>query len=130
MCRCLWGVSYLGQREVMFEDEKLNNVVENKRARRFDNTVRLCSAVERFVDEHVSPRQAKYCAVSEVWGQLLPLELREHCEIADISGGQLKVRVDSPAYKYELQLCGSELLEELRRQCPKVRLTRITFVIG
>jgi hypothetical protein len=80
--------------------------------------------------EQISPRQARFDAVAEVWKQVLPAELCRHCEITDVSGGQLKVQVDSPSYKYELQLCGSELLEELQRQCPKVRLTKIKFVVA
>jgi hypothetical protein len=80
--------------------------------------------------EQISPRQARFDAVAEVWRQALPAELCRHCEITDVTGGQLKVQVDSPSYKYELQLCGSELLEELQRQCPKVRLTKIKFVVA
>jgi hypothetical protein len=80
--------------------------------------------------EQISPRQARFDAVAEVWRQVLPAELCRHCEVTDVSGGQLKVQVDSPSYKYELQLCGSELLGELQRQCPKVRLTKIKFVVA
>jgi len=113
----------------MFEDEQLRNAVEGRRTRKFDGTVRLGDIAERFVTEQVSPKQMKYSAISELWSQLLPDELRRRCEIVDISGGQLKVRVDSPAYKYELQLCSSKLLEELQKQCPKARLTKIKFVM-
>jgi hypothetical protein len=80
--------------------------------------------------ERISPRQASFDAVVEVWRQVLPAELLQHCEITDVSGGQLKVQVDSPSYKYELQLCSAELLEELQRRCPKVRLTKIKFVVA
>ncbi len=80
--------------------------------------------------EQISPRQTKFSEVAEVWSQLLPAELRRHCEIADISGGQLVVQVDSPSYVYELQLCSSELLEELQQQCPKARLTKVKFVVA
>jgi len=114
----------------MFEDEQLHNAVEERRIRKFDGVVSLGDAAERFVAEQVSPRQAKYSEITELWSQLLPDELRRCCEIVDISSGQLKVRVDSPAYKYELQLCSSKLLEELQQQCPKARLTKIKFVIS
>jgi hypothetical protein len=115
----------------MCEDEQLpHNAVEERRVRKSDRPVRLGDAVQQFLDEQVSPRQARFGAVAELWCQLLPAELCRHCEIVDISGGQLKVRVDSPAYKYELQLCSSELLEELQKQCPRVRLTKIKFVVG
>ena len=115
----------------MGEDEQLlHNAVEGQRVRKSDRTVRLGDAVQQFLAEQVSPRQARFGAVAELWSQLLPAELCRHCEIVDISGGQLKVRVDSPAYKYELQLCSSELLEELQQQCPRARLTKIKFVVA
>lgn len=111
-------------------EQLLRNAVEGRRVRKPDRTVRLGDTVQRFMAEQVSPRQARFGAVVELWGQLLPAELYRHCEIVDISGGQLKVSVDSPAYKYELQLCSSELLEELQQQCPKARLTEIKFVVA
>ncbi len=115
----------------MGEDEQLlHNAAEGRRLQKSDRTVRLGDAVQQFLAEQVSPRQARFGAVAELWSQLLPAELCRHCEIVDISGGQLKVRVDSPAYKYELQLCSSELLEELQQQCPKARLTKIKFVVA
>lgn len=111
-------------------EQLLHNAVEGRRVRKPDRTVRLGDVVQQFVTKWVSPRQARFGAVAELWSQLLPAELCRHCEIVDISGGQLKVRVDSPAYKYELQLCSSELLEELQQQCPKARLTEIKFVVS
>jgi len=115
----------------MVEDEQLlHNTVERRRARKSDSTVRLGEVVQNFMTKWVSPRQARFGAVAELWSQLLPAELCRHCEIVDISGGELKVSVDSPAYKYELQLCSSEILEELQQQCPKARLTKIKFVVA
>jgi hypothetical protein len=65
-----------------------------------------------------------------VWEQLLPAELRQHCKLAGISGGQLKVLMDSPVYLHELRLCGAELTRELQRRCPKARIRTIKFSIG
>jgi predicted nucleic acid-binding Zn ribbon protein len=114
----------------MDKDTRLRNAVKWPRARTSCGTVRLDQAVRELVDEQIFPRQARFSQVAEVWGQLLPAQLARHCEIADLSGGQLDVQVDSPSYMYELQLCSSELLKELQRQCPKVRLTRIKFVVA
>lgn len=114
----------------MDEDTRLRNAVEWRRARKPYGTVRLDQAVRELVDEQIFPRQARFSRVAEVWCQLLPAQLARHCEIVEVSGGQLDVQVDSPSYMYELQLCSSELLEELQRQCPKVRLTRIKFVVA
>jgi len=80
--------------------------------------------------DKITPQQARFDGVAEAWCEIVPQELYEHCEIIALTGGELKVRVDSSAYMYELQLCGSELLEELRRQCPRARLKGIKFVAG
>ena len=114
----------------MDEDEQLRSALARQRARKRDKTVRLGQAVQQLMDERVSPRQARFGKVAEVWRQVLPAGLGQRCEIVDISGGQLKVRVDSPSYKYELQLCRSELLKELQRQCQAARLTEIKFVVA
>jgi hypothetical protein len=107
-----------------------NEVVGWRRKQKPDRTVRLGDVVQQLLADQISPRQARFDAVAEMWNQILPAELCRHCEIVDISGGQLKVQVDSPAYKYELQLCSSELLEDLQQQCPKARLTKIKFVVA
>ena len=116
---------------LMHKGSPLNgNSATRQARRRGTSAVRLGDTLCELMESRISQRQCRFGAVAEVWSQVLPSALREHCELVDISGGQLKVRVDSSPYKYELQLCSSELLEELRRQCPQARLTRIKFVVG
>jgi len=110
-------------------EQLLRDAVKGRLVKKCDRTAKVGDVAQTFVTRWVSPRQARFGAVVEVWSRLIPAELCKHCEIVDVSGGQLKVRVDSPSYKYELQLCSSELLKELQQQCPKVRLTEIKFVI-
>jgi predicted nucleic acid-binding Zn ribbon protein len=114
----------------MEEIETIQSTLNYRRSRRRKGVIRLNEAVDQLLGQQVSPRQAKYGAVVELWRQILPVELLRHCEITDISGGQLTVRVDSPSYKYELHLCSSEILKELQRQCPKLRITKIKFSIS
>jgi len=90
----------------------------------------LGQVARQLMDKRISPQQARFSQVAEVWSRLLPAELCGHCEITDISNGHLEVQADSPSYMYELKLCSSELLEELQRQCPRVRLTKIKLVIA
>ena len=111
-------------------EQLLRDAVKGRLVKKFDRTAKVGDVAQMFVTKWVSPRQARFGAIVEVWSQLIPAELCKHCEIIDVSGGQLKVRVDSPSYKYELQLCSSELLEELQQQCPRVRLTEIKFVVA
>ncbi len=114
----------------MDEEERLLNATRWRRTWKSYRAANLGKVARQLLDERISPRQARFSEVAEVWSRLLPVELCGHCEIIDISGGQLKVQADSPSYVYELQLCSSELLNELQWQCPKARLTKIKFVVG
>ena len=114
----------------MDEDEQLLNATRWRRSWKSYSATNLGQVAQQLLDEQISPQQTRFSQIAEVWSRLLPAELCGHCEIIDISGGQLEVQVDSPSYKYELQLCSSELLEELQRQCPRVRLTKIKLVVA
>jgi len=114
----------------MDNDERLLNAVKWRKASKPYSTAGLGQVARQLMDERISPLRARFSEVAEFWSRLLPAELDRHCEIVDISGGQLTVRADSPSYVYELQLCSPELLKELQRQCPKARLTKIKFVVG
>ena len=61
---------------------------------------------------------------------LLPPAMRGHCHVGEISGGSVKIVVDSASYMYELQLCKTELLEELQRLCPGAGLRRIHVMMS
>jgi hypothetical protein len=114
----------------MDEEERLLNAIKWRKTPKKYSVASLGQVAQQLLDERISPLQARFIEVAEAWSRLLPVELYGHCEIVDISGGQLTVQVDSPSYVYELQLCSSELLEELQRQCPRVRLTKIKLVVA
>ncbi len=112
------------------ESGQLRSVFGQRVRRKPDRTKRLGDVVEQFMENQVSPRQVRFGQIARVWSELLPAELGEHCRISGISKGQLEVLTDSPSYMYELQLCSSELLEELQQRCPRFRITKIKFVVG
>lgn len=114
----------------MDEDEQLRSVVEWKRKPRRDRTVRLGDTLNQLLERRITPQQIRFAPIARLWRQLLPAELSSRCEIIDLSGGQLTVRVESPSVKFELQLCGPKLLEQLQKQCPRARVKRIRFVLG
>lgn len=115
---------------MMNEDQQLRSVVKRRKERRMNGAARLGDITKELMENRISPQQAKFGSIPEIWNQLLPEELRRHCNIDGISGGRLKVLVDLPAYKYELQLCSSELLSELQQQCPRAHIKKIQFVVG
>jgi hypothetical protein len=114
----------------MDDEKRLLNAVKWRKTPKPYSAAGLGQVAQQLMAERISPLQARFSKIAEVWRGLLPAELGGHCEIVDISGGRLTVQADSPSYLYELQLCGPELLQELQRQCPKVRLAKIKFVVG
>ena len=115
---------------MMDDIEQLQNRLDYRRRRKSYDAVSLGQVAQQLLNRQISPQQAKFSQVDDVWRELLPAELQRHCEIVGISGGQLDVQVDSPSYVYELQLCSSELLSELQQKCPRVRLTRIKSTVA
>ena len=114
---------------MMNEDEQLRSTVKNRKARYTKGSVRLGDVARELMKDQISPRQARFGSIPDVWSRLLPEELRRHCKIDGISAGRLKVLVDLPAYKYELQLCSFHLLSELQQQCPRANIKKIQFVV-
>ena len=115
---------------MMDEGEQSGSIGRWQTERKLGRAVRLGDTLRELMEGWVSPRQARFESVLELWRRLLPVELREHCKIAGISGGQLKVRVGLSSYMYELQLCSSELLKQFQRQCPQARIKKIKFEVG
>ena len=115
---------------MMNEEQQIRSAVKRRKGRRMNGAVRLGDIAKELMESRISPQQARFGSIPEIFNQLLPEELRWHCKIDGISGGRLKVLVDLPAYKYELQLCSSELLCELQCQCPRAHIKKIQFVVG
>ena len=110
--------------------EQLRNILTWRTKRRPHSTTRLSETVSELMDNRISPTQTRFRSIAQLWEQLLPVELARHCRLDGISGGQLKVIVDSPVYMYELRLCSRRLLEELQRRCPQARIKDIKAVVG
>jgi len=114
----------------MDDNERLRGVVRWGRKPKPVRAEPLGDVLGEIMDRRISPQQARFGPVAEVWGRLLPEGLCQHCRISDISGGQLKVLVDSPSYAHELRMCCPELLEELRRECPRAKIKKIRVVMS
>jgi hypothetical protein len=121
----------LGNHTSLRRAPKLSGCGVKRRTRPGSNkAVRLGDVLGELMEGQISPRQARFESIVDLWCQLLPVELRRHCKIADISGGQLKVLVDSSSYANELRWCSSQLLEELGQRCPQARIKRIKVAVG
>ena len=78
----------------------------------------------------ISQRYEAASQLSEVWAQLLPPEMVQHCRVVDLSAGQLTVEVDSPSYMYELRISSHQLVEHLRLRCPQAKLRAIKITLA
>jgi hypothetical protein len=92
--------------------------------------VKLGDAVREVLENRILPQQARFSSIIDIWQQLVPVELARHCRVVELTAGVLKVLVDSAVYKYELQLCSWQLLDDLRRQCPQARIRKIELAVG
>lgn len=108
---------------------RLHNTTSGQGVNKPDKMIRVGDVVQQLMDNQLSPRQEAFDVIDQQWRQLLPVELVRHSRIAGISGGQLKIQVDSASYMYELQLCSSGLLSELQRLCPQARVKEIKLVL-
>ena len=114
----------------MDQEDQLCNIIKWRAKRRPERTVALGDSLARLFEKRISPKQARFEPIAQAWSQLLPAELAEHCRIAGIDGGKLRVKVDSPAYMHELGLCSSQLLEQLQQLCPRASVREIKLSIG
>lgn len=78
----------------------------------------------------VNRQQKKFGSVVELFEDILPIDLRKHCKLADTRNGELKIIVDSPAHRQELQWCADALIEEINKRSPRARISRIKTTIG
>ena len=85
----------------------------------------LCGFVDR-----LAPVHAQYDSLAQVWENLLPGALRDHCRIGSLGNGCLKILADGSSYMFELQLCKAVLLRELQRLCPSAKIRRIDVVLA
>ncbi|MHC4157670.1 MAG: DciA family protein [Planctomycetota bacterium] len=109
--------------------EQLRNITRWRR-RQPRQAVKLGNVINELVENRISPQQSKYMLITELWNELLPEELCRHCRITGISGGRLKVLVDSPSFASELRWHSAGLLEEIKQQCPQARIKDIQCIVG
>ena len=107
----------------------LGNLAKWRKSKRIDRTVRLSSALGKILDSRLTRQHAAGGSVAEKWAALLPPELAARSRPVGLEAGKLKIKVDSAAYLYEMRLCKSELLSQLKRECPGAKIKDINFVI-
>ena len=89
----------------------------------------LTGSVERFLSQ-----KSRHFERSEriliAWENTLPDALKRVCCLESYNGGTLTISVQTGPYLHQIQMMQKELLEELKRQCPKIGLQRIKILPG
>jgi hypothetical protein len=114
---------------VIDQDEQLRSITARRKPK--DRTPgRLGPFLEAYVTEQVAPKYRQFSSVEQAWHQVISDELAQHCRCDGVSGGQIKIVVDSPSYMYKLQAMSVELIEKLEHICKRPRIQKIKFVPG
>lgn len=84
-----------------------------------------------FFKTSVQRRQTKLEKIADVWSQLVPALINEHCALEGLTRGTLTVLVDTASHLYELkQLLLSGLERQLLVGCGSAGLRKITLRRG
>ena len=114
----------------MNQDEQLRNTTRYRSPAGGKKPAGLADVLSRYIRHQISPRRGQFASALEVWNDMVPERLRQHCKLAGISGDELKVIVDSPPYMYELRLLRGELKRQLAYRCRNRPVKKISFTIG
>ncbi|MBN2209915.1 MAG: DUF721 domain-containing protein [Sedimentisphaerales bacterium] len=92
---------------------------------------RLGETLGKFIHKSVLPQQERFSSLGAAWAELLPAELLDHTNFANLRRGKLTVQVDSAAHLFELKLILAEgLLDEIQGRCPHANLREIKLQLG
>jgi len=115
----------------MSEEERLRRVTQKARSIAEARRPRpIGELVARYIAERVDPRHENFESVAAAWEETAPRGMVGFCRLADVIHGKARVLVSSPSHLYQLQLCGPQLLEQLRQRCGKKTVKSIKFEIG
>lgn len=90
----------------------------------------MAGPLTMLMKHEIGRRVKKLSELSVIWDELLPDVIRDHAVLEDFSSGTLKVVVDSPAVRFELQtLLRSGIERELKARF-KGPLNKIKIVPG
>jgi hypothetical protein len=112
------------------EDAELRRLDRVKRTNRPAGEL-LGPAMVQFFKQSVEKRHTKLGKIGEVWDQLIPQLLNEHCALESFSRGSLTVIVDSSSHLYELkQLLLAGIQQQLLLACRSAGLRKINLKPG
>jgi predicted nucleic acid-binding Zn ribbon protein len=110
----------------MDTEEKLLRSCGQWRKKPVDRTESVGGVVRSYLSRQ-HRQLGKNTSVVDVWQEVLPGGFYEHCKLVGISGGVLRLEVDSGTYMHELRLMSKDLLEHLQERCPRAGIKKISL---
>ena len=111
------------------DDEGRMLLTATRRRTKAEKTARLGQCARAYLDEQ-DARLQRNCSVVDVWRRALPVTLYEHCRLAGISGGVLRVVAEPGPYMHEMRIVSGELLEHIQNRCRGAGIKKIVVVAG
>lgn len=97
--------------------------------KRFARISKLGDTVNRIFERQIEPQQQNIMKLRDVWPKVVPVELGRYCRVATIRDRNLIIEVDGAAYRYKLDLSRGEILKEIRRLLPGVKVSKISYTV-
>ena len=107
----------------LMDEKKLVDSLKYNRPRPAE-TDRIGRVSEEYIRRNLKSMQ-KQASVVDVWESVVPAGMRAQCRLSGIRGSVLKIEVTPGPYMHEMNLVRSELLDEIRRQCPRSGIKKI-----
>jgi len=99
--------------ETTVQDAQLRTIWQQRQPK--ETVAHLAEPLTMLMKHQIGRRVKKLSELSVIWDELLPDVIRDHTVLDDFSNGTLKVVVDSPAVRFELQtLLRSGIEKELK----------------
>ncbi|AQT67312.1 Zn-ribbon-containing, putative RNA-binding protein [Anaerohalosphaera lusitana] len=108
------------------DEDKLLRSVSRWKKKKKDRTSPLSQVVRSYMDRN-QPVFEKNAEVVEAWRDILPEHFYDHCQLAAIDKGVIRIEVDSGPFMHEMRLLSGELLEHLKSRCPRAKLKKIVL---
>ena len=92
--------------------------------------VKIGDCLQQLMQKIVEPKTEQYQSVCALWDKIVPVNLCPHCKIIEIDAGVVKVQADSPSHLFELRLNSQQLLQQMQKKIPRLRIKSLKFVVG
>lgn len=89
--------------------------------------LRLGEEIQKYIHLHQKSLE-KNALLMEVWENLIPPLLQEHCRPDRRRGNTLYIQADPGAYMHQMQLIAGELLERINEQLPRSGIQKIKII--